>query len=603
MRRCDLVLSLALAALAAPAGAENITFPPDAGVHNIRDLGAKGDGTTDDTAAIQKAFQQFSKKHMETVYFPDGTYLVSDTVWFAEWIFVQGQSRARTVIRLKDNCPGYDDPRRPKRVVGTTDPAPSTQCRNTNFSTHMLNFTLDTGRGNPGATAIEFMSHNGGGLQDMTLRAGDGEGACGIDMTRNGPGPALCKNVRIEGFNYGISIASDVYCSTFEHVALAGQKIAGIRNLNHPVAIRRLTSQNAAAALINAGPSGQIVLLDSDLAGGAPDAVAIDNKADGSIFARNVKVSGYRAAVMEKTKVFPAEAVRGEYTSGEVRSLWPSPLHSLNLPIEETPDLPWEDLADWISVRQFADKVAGDDWAPAIQAAIDSGKTTVYLPHGKYPLRSTVLVRGRVRVIQGCGSMLVADGEALQGAPALRLESPAGSTVWIDRLSFAAKVWGQRCTLEHASAARLVVLHSRWMSYRSLPGAGNLFVDDMCGAPWRFAAGQKVWIRQLDVESKEPKVHNEGAQLWVLGIKAEGAGTHIINTGGGRCEVLGGEVYPACSVPDDVPMWINTDSGISLVHSLFWAGTLHIKDTRQGETRELRLPKGHRFIDLFVDNP
>jgi hypothetical protein len=111
-----------------------------------------------------------------------------------------------------------------------------------------------------------------------------------------------------------------------------------------------------------------------------------------------------------------------------------------------------------------------------------------------------------------------------------------------------------------------------------------------------------VWIRQLDVESKDTKVFNDGAQLWVLGIKAEGAGINIVNTGGARTEILGGEIYPACRVPDDVPMWENTDAAISLVHSIFWANTLYIKDTRRGETKELRIPKGHRFM-AFVDCP
>lgn len=43
---------------------------------NVRDYGAKGDGTTDDTEAIQQAI--FSGA---TVYFPDGTYLLNKCFW------------------------------------------------------------------------------------------------------------------------------------------------------------------------------------------------------------------------------------------------------------------------------------------------------------------------------------------------------------------------------------------------------------------------------------------------------------------------------------------------------------------------------------------
>src|SRR5690242_17208704 len=44
-----------LMVVATVARAENIVFPADAGVINVRELGAKGDGVHDDTAILQKA--------------------------------------------------------------------------------------------------------------------------------------------------------------------------------------------------------------------------------------------------------------------------------------------------------------------------------------------------------------------------------------------------------------------------------------------------------------------------------------------------------------------------------------------------------------------
>ena len=43
---------------------------------NVRDLGAKADGVTDDTAAIQKAIEMADKGNIRTVYLPRGRYLV-----------------------------------------------------------------------------------------------------------------------------------------------------------------------------------------------------------------------------------------------------------------------------------------------------------------------------------------------------------------------------------------------------------------------------------------------------------------------------------------------------------------------------------------------
>ena len=115
MKRC-LVLTVLLA-MTGMASAENIVFPPDAGVVDVKAVyGAKGDGVTDDTKAIQKAIDEV-KGIPDTLYFPNGTYLVSDSVGIFNgkahsrdrFLAYQGQSEAGTVIRLKDNSPGFGD--------------------------------------------------------------------------------------------------------------------------------------------------------------------------------------------------------------------------------------------------------------------------------------------------------------------------------------------------------------------------------------------------------------------------------------------------------------------------------------------------------------
>ena len=52
-----------------------VEVPADAGVLNIKSLGAAGDGVTDDTAAINAAIQQAPQNAI--LYFPNGTYLIS----------------------------------------------------------------------------------------------------------------------------------------------------------------------------------------------------------------------------------------------------------------------------------------------------------------------------------------------------------------------------------------------------------------------------------------------------------------------------------------------------------------------------------------------
>ncbi|NJK90757.1 MAG: hypothetical protein HC904_02330 [Blastochloris sp.] len=69
--------------------AEEIIYPDKAGITNLkRDFGAKGDGVTDDTAAIQKALNE--KKGI--LYLPAGTYMISDTL---RW----GKGEKRTILQ------------------------------------------------------------------------------------------------------------------------------------------------------------------------------------------------------------------------------------------------------------------------------------------------------------------------------------------------------------------------------------------------------------------------------------------------------------------------------------------------------------------------
>ncbi len=71
-----------------PATSRVVVYPTGtAGLFNVTDYGATGDGTTDDTnaikAAIAAALGQGTRN--STVYFPAGTYLVSDTLTQAEF--------------------------------------------------------------------------------------------------------------------------------------------------------------------------------------------------------------------------------------------------------------------------------------------------------------------------------------------------------------------------------------------------------------------------------------------------------------------------------------------------------------------------------------
>jgi hypothetical protein len=65
---------------------------------NVKDLGAKGDGTTDDTEAFRKAIEDCPKGG--AVWVPDGTYLIGDWIRFdgKSDFALRGESRDKTIL-------------------------------------------------------------------------------------------------------------------------------------------------------------------------------------------------------------------------------------------------------------------------------------------------------------------------------------------------------------------------------------------------------------------------------------------------------------------------------------------------------------------------
>jgi hypothetical protein len=64
--------------------------PRDAGFYNIRDFGAVGDGRTDDTIALRSAMAYIASKNGGTLAFPEGDYLVTQTIALPSGIIIHG---------------------------------------------------------------------------------------------------------------------------------------------------------------------------------------------------------------------------------------------------------------------------------------------------------------------------------------------------------------------------------------------------------------------------------------------------------------------------------------------------------------------------------
>src|ERR1044072_4415244 len=72
---------------------------PDArerGTYNIRDFGAKGDGTSDDTVAIKSAFAFIAFRNGGILNFPEGDYVITSTITIPSNITISGVSGAES---------------------------------------------------------------------------------------------------------------------------------------------------------------------------------------------------------------------------------------------------------------------------------------------------------------------------------------------------------------------------------------------------------------------------------------------------------------------------------------------------------------------------
>ena len=69
--------------------------------------------------------------------------------------------------------------------------------------------------------------------------------------------------------------------------------------------------------------------------------------------------------------------------------------------------------------------------------------------------------------------------------------------------------------IEHASGV-LALKDMMDITYKGLPGAGNIFLEDVCCGPFEFN-GQNAWARQLDPETGATHVRNIGGKLGFWG--------------------------------------------------------------------------------------
>jgi len=582
-------------------GQDNIVFPSDAKILDVTKAPFHADktGLKDATTAIQAALDSAGNSIQNIVYLPNGTYQVSGELRWAKRQtrdILQGQSMRGTIIKLNDKTPGYGDPNNTKTVIWTGQ-APAQRFRNS-----IRNLTINTGIGNPGATAIQFIANNQGGMEDVLITSGDGEGLYGLDLGyTNEQGPCLIKGVHIIGFQTGIRTKNGVDGVVFENITLEHQKKYGLYNDGECISIENLHTIGAVPGLFNTG-TGVVAIINSRFEGlsGASKEAAIINT--NGLFARNISSSGFLKAIdnsgANTGKTTNKKKIR-EFVSHKVLSVFPSPNKSLNLPIKQTPEVPLADLSEWVNVRKYlpTDTLINgkivQDWTHAIQKAIDDGKSTVYFPGDiTYEFYGTIHVRGNVERIIGLES--VVRGVNKLGGQFV-IEDGRAPVVIIEKFDALYANW----TIINRGKRTLVVKNVAADKIISEPGAGDIFAEDVVGGLFEIAAGTNGYARQLNLEGDEEfRALNKGGKLWILGIKTERDHVVARTMKGGKTEIIGGFIYTNQASDPNKIMFLNEDGssfsatiGESVLRNQPFTP---VKETRDGVTKYLKKEDAYR---------
>jgi hypothetical protein len=401
------------------------------------------------------------------------------------------------------------------------------------------------------------------------------------------------KNLKVVGFDDGISTRHGTYSVAYKDITLEGQRVSGLDAGGGPwTFIHGLRSRNRVTAL----KMRKGCLIGGDLQGGDPASPAIETSV---ALVRDVKVGGYGVAVRRViTSKMRKRAAKGrgslppedvpsevkgpfveEYSTHGTAQLFPGPKGSMRLPVPDVPEVPWDPPARWANVEKFKPEAEGEadgeeevsvDWAKAFQDAIDSGATTVYFPARRtYRMARTIHIRGNVRRIICFHSRFlfpgelvamkgVKDGQEVEvkrgaeiqerhyrtGKAAFRFEDGRSPVVVLERFITGLgnpKGW----LVDHASRRTLVLrnISGKTKGFRSAPEGrgGRAFGEDV--NMWFMVKDQTLHAWQVNSEWPFPRLVNDGGTVWVCGYKCEGHGPNLLLTNGGRTELLGGWFY------------------------------------------------------------
>ncbi|QCP14444.1 gluconolaconase [Pseudoduganella umbonata] len=445
---------------------------------------AKGDGKTDDTAALQAALDKAANDEQGGVVFlPSGRYRLTRTLTIPLAVRLYGVGPTRPVFVLAPNTPGFQkgvanmviftggDQYRvgkvpmpvPSAVPFDPQNKPVRDANSSTFYSALSNVDFEIGDGNPAAAAVRMHTAQHSNLSHIDFHTGSG--LAGVYHVGN-----VAYNLRFYGGRYGILAekTSPAWQFTLLDSTFDGQRDAAIREHEAGLTMVNVDIRNTPVGVeINRGYGDWLWGKDVRFENVSKAALIVSNE-------NNVYTQvGFENAIARNVPVFARFRDSGKALDGKGRDYrvdafnYGLTLDKLGEPGKFATNYKTSALAaaapprdralrllppakEWVNVKTLGAAGNGttDDTA-ALQKAIDSHRV-VYLPLGFYVVNDTIRLKPDTVLVglhPGLTQLLIPNGSTKYqgvGSPLALLESARGGDPIVSGIGLATGEVNQR---------------------------------------------------------------------------------------------------------------------------------------------------------------
>jgi len=431
---------------------------PEAVFFTPEKYGITNDGKTDVSVQLQNAINQLkADRNFGIIFIPEGTYIISKTIYIPASVRLIGYGKNRPLIILKKNSPGFqsenpDDKGKASYMFWFTSSTvePGKEVRDAGagtFYSALSNIDLKIEDGNPSAVALRthFAQHSFVSHCDIQIS----NGKAGLFDIGN-----IIEDVKFLGGEYGIytTKASPGWQFMMLDTYFEGQRKAAIKTHEAGFTIVRMNVKNVPSAiLVDQNYWDKLFLEDCRFENISGPAIEISNEDNAhmqvnirNLVCKNVPVLVHypklntntaSPAAIYKVKRFIYGLQQNNLDSiASIRTTFETEVLK-SLPDEFVSDIPaLPEMSTWINLKSLGVKGDGiTDDTKAIQEAIDKYQD-LYVPQGSYRISETLKLKPSTVLIgfhpMATNFTLIENSAAFGsfGAPVALIEAPSGGT-------------------------------------------------------------------------------------------------------------------------------------------------------------------------------